>query len=144
MRTASPSLRALPRLALRLPRRLRRYGILALIAAMGLAFLYYGWFRDSSLVKVDEVTVTGLTGPDADRVRERLKQAALQQTTLHVSEDELRRAVEAEPSILRLQATPDFPHELRIDVTENHPVAAIVMPGSGEVPIGRASCRERV
>lgn len=135
MRTAALTLTAIPRLALALPRRVRRVGLIALIAAAALAILYYGWFRDSSLVKVDEVTVTGLTGPDADRVRERLKQAALQQTTLHVSEDELRRAVEAEPSILRLQATPDFPHELRIDVTENHPVAAIVMPGSGKVPI---------
>jgi cell division protein FtsQ len=68
-------------------------------------------------------------------VRARLNEAALQQTTLHVREDDLKRAVEAEPSILSLEATPDFPHALRIDVTENHAVAAIVIPGSGKVPI---------
>jgi cell division septal protein FtsQ len=135
MRTAALTLTAIPRLALRLPRRLRLFTVLALVAAIALAALYYAWFRDSSLVKVQEVQVTGLTGPEAARVRETLKRAGLEMTTLNVSEEELRRAVEAEPSILRLSAAPDFPHKLRIDITENHPVAAIAVPGSGQVPL---------
>ena len=135
MRTAALTLRAVPRLALRLPRRFRRFVVLALVAAAAVAAVYYGWFRDSSLVQVREVQVTGLTGPDAARAREMLKSAGLDMSTLHVREDDLRRAVESEPSILSLTATPDFPHTLRIDVTENHPVAAIVVPGSGKVPI---------
>lgn len=135
MRTATPTLRALPRLALRLPRRLRLLAIVALIAVSAGALLYYAWFRDSSLVQVRDVTIVGLTGPDADRVRERLKAAGLDMTTLHVSEQDLRRSVESEPSILSLTARADFPHGLRIDVTENHPVAAISIPGSGRVPI---------
>lgn len=135
MRTAALTLRAVPRLALALPRRVRRFTVVALIAAVALGALYYGWFRDSALVQVEEVTVVGLTGPDAGRVRETLRRAGLDMTTLHVREDDLRRAVEAEPSILSLRATPDFPHKLRIDVTENHPVASIVIPGSGRVPI---------
>jgi cell division septal protein FtsQ len=79
--------------------------------------------------------VVGLTGPGAGRVRETLKEAGLDMTTLHVDQAHLRQAVASEPSIASLRATPDFPHGLRIDVTENHPVAAITIPGSGKVPI---------
>ena len=135
MRTAALTLTAIPRLALRLPRRVRRLGVVALLMAATLATAYYAWFRGSSFVRVDEVAITGVTGPEAHRVRARLQEAALQQTTLNVNEDDLRRAVEAEPSILSLEATPDFPHTLRIDVTENHAVAAVVVPGSGKVPV---------
>jgi cell division protein FtsQ len=135
LRTAALTLRAVPRLALALPPRLRRFTLLALIVAAALGGLYYGWFRDSSLVKVSDVSVSGLTGPDADRVRKRLTEAGLQMTTLHVREDDLRRAVESEPSIRAVHATPDFPHGLRIDVTENLPVAAVSIPGSGRVPL---------
>ena len=135
MRSAAPALRAVPRLALALPARARRWAVIALLLAVAALAGYYSWLRDSSLVKVDRVSVVGLTGPDADRVRDRLERAALDMTTLHVREDDLRRAVAAEPSILTLRATPDFPHGLRIDVTENRPVAAIEVPGSGLVPI---------
>jgi cell division protein FtsQ len=135
MRTAALTLRAVPRLALALPRRLRLLTVIALIAAAAGTALYYGWLRDSSLVRVRDVTVVGLTGPDASRVRERLREAGLDMTTLHVDEGHLRQAVAAEPSIASLTATPDFPHGLRVDVTENHPVAAITIPGNGRVPI---------
>jgi len=135
VRAAALTLRAVPRLALALPRRLRRFLLIALVLAAAFAGVYYGWFRDSSLVKVSDVTVSGLTGPDADRLRKRLTDAGLQMTTLHVREEDLRRAVESEPAIRSISATPDFPHGLRIDVTENRPVAAIDVPGSGRVPI---------
>src|SRR4051794_2739892 len=135
MRTAALTLTAIPRLALRLPRRVRVIALIAVIAATAAATLYYSWFRDSALVQVRDVTVTGVTGPNAPQIRDALEEAARGQTTLHVDQEELGRAVEAEPSILRVTATPDFPHALRIDVTENHPVAAIAIPGSGKVPI---------
>jgi cell division protein FtsQ len=122
-------------MALRLPRRLRKLVVVALAIAILLTALFYGWVRDSSLVAVRDVQIIGLTGPDAPRLREQLKQVALEMTTLHVREDELRQAVATEPTILALRATPDFPHGLRIDVLENHPVAAISVPGSGVVPI---------
>jgi cell division protein FtsQ len=108
---------------------------LTLLVAAALSGLYYGWFRDSSLVRVSDVSVVGLTGPDAPRLRARLKEAAGQMTTLNVDEGALRAAVATEPSILSLRVVPDFPHGLRIDVLENHPVAAIQIPGSGVVPI---------
>jgi hypothetical protein len=135
LRAAALTLRAVPRLALALPRRLRRFLLIALVLATTLAGAYYGWFRDSSLVKVSDVTVSGLTGPDADRLRKRLTEAGLQMTTLHVREEDLRRAVESEPAIRSISATSDFPHGLRIDVTENRPVAAVDVPGSGRVPV---------
>lgn len=135
MRMAALTLRAVPRLALRMPRRMRRLTTAAMIAAAALSFLYYGWFRDSSLVQVRDVSVVGLTGPESARVRERLKAAGLGMTTLHVRTGDLRRAVSSEPSIRSLTAKPDFPHGLRIDVTENRPVGAIAIPGSGRVPI---------
>ena len=134
MRAPVPALRA-PRIALRLPRRARRLAIIAAIAVVALTAVYYAWFRDSSLVRVSEVSVSGLTGPDAERVRKRLTEAGLGMTTLHVREDDLRRVVRSEPSIRAIHAQPDFPNGLRIDVTENLPVAAVDIAGSGRVPI---------
>jgi cell division protein FtsQ len=135
LRTAALTLRAVPRLALRLPRRVRLIAFLALLLAGALTAAYYGWFRDSSLVQVRDVSVVGLTGPDAPRLRGQLSEAAKQMTTLNVHDGPLREAVATEPSIRSLRVTPDFPHGLRIDVLENHPVAAIQVPGSGVVPI---------
>ena len=131
----SLTLRTLPRLALRLPPRLRRYTVLATLLAAALAGLYYSWLRDSSLVQVRDVTVVGLTGADTAHLRARLEEVGKEMTTLHVREASLRKAVATEPSILSIRAVPDFPHGLRIDVLENHPVAAIEIPGSGRVPI---------
>ena len=42
------------------------------------------WLRDSRLVAVDQVTVTGVSGPEAPRVRAALEGAARDMTTLHV------------------------------------------------------------
>ena len=47
------------------------------------------WLRDSSLVRVRDVTVTGVTSSQEARVREALRRSALQMTTLHVHEDDL-------------------------------------------------------
>ena len=52
------------------------------------------WLRDSSLVAVERVTVTGASGPDAPRVRSALERAGLDMTTLHVRDGALRTAVE--------------------------------------------------
>jgi len=96
---------------------------LALFAVAGL------WLRDSSLVSVDKVTVTGLTGPDAARVSEQLEAAARDMTTLHVRTDQLRAVVENYPIVKSVRADADFPHTLRITVVENTPVAAVVADG---------------
>jgi cell division septal protein FtsQ len=114
-----------PRAALRLPPRLRR-GVGALLAAaLVLAGAYIGWFRDSSLVAVERVTITGLTVADAPRVRRSLELAARDMTTLHLRRDELAEAVRAYPAIRAVEARADFPHGLRIQVIEHRPVAVL-------------------
>jgi cell division protein FtsQ len=86
-----------------------------------------GWFglRDSSLVQVRDVFVTGLSSAEEPQIREALKSAALDMTTLHVREDQLRAAVAEYPSIAGIATDPKFPHKLAIEVRERAPVAAI-------------------
>ena len=51
------------------PPRLRRWLMIALAASLVLAAGYRFWLRDSSLVAVEQVSVSGLTTKDAARVR---------------------------------------------------------------------------
>jgi cell division protein FtsQ len=95
---------------------------LAVLALLGGVWL---WLRDSSLVAVRQVSVTGLSGPDAERVRAALQDAALDMTTLHVRSKQLTTAVEPFPAVEKVEAHADFPHKLRIVVHEHAPVGAI-------------------
>jgi cell division protein FtsQ len=120
----------LPRLSSRLGRRLAALVAVCLLVAA----IYQFWFRDSWLVAVDGVTVSGLTTHDAPRVRAALTTAARSMTTLHVDREELARAVEAYPVVRGLELSPDFPHTLRIRVIEHHP-AAIAVTDGGRVAV---------
>jgi cell division protein FtsQ len=129
---AAATLRTLPRVALSVgslsPR--VRMGLLACLAALlSLTFLYYGWFRDSSLVEVRDVTVIGVGSTDAPRIRARLVREAQGMTTLHVDEAALRRAIGPGVSIASIRVETDFPHGMRIEVVENPPVAVLVGEG---------------
>lgn len=104
----------------------RRAGVLA-IALVVLAAGYMLWLRDSSLVAVERVSVTGAEREPA--VEAALAAAATEMTTLHVDEDALRAAVADEPSVLALDATPDFPHGLAIEVDVRRPVAYLEANG---------------
>ncbi len=90
------------------------------------------WLRDSSVVQVRDVFVTGLTSAEEPQIREALKNAALDMTTMHVREDQLRAAVAEYPSIAGLSTDAKFPHKLSIVVRERAPVAAIES-GGGKV-----------
>jgi cell division protein FtsQ len=92
------------------------------------------WLRDSSLVAVERVTVSGASGPDAHRVRSALQSAARDMTTLHVRDGALRSAVEPFPAVAGVSTSTDFPHVLRIEVHERIPVAALVT-GSTRVAV---------
>jgi cell division protein FtsQ len=118
---ALPRVRAVPRL----PRAV--IWALAVLALLGAGAL---WLRDSSVVAVQKVTVTGLTGPQAAQLTERLTTAAQDMTTLHVRSDQLRAVVEPYPIVKSVSATADFPHTLRITVTENVAVAAVLIDGA--------------
>jgi cell division protein FtsQ len=94
-----------------------------LVAALALAALYLLWFRDSSVVRVEKVTVTGLTARNAPRIQAALTEAARGMTTLHVREDDLERAVADFSVVHHLRVRPDFPDALRIEVVERTAVA---------------------
>jgi cell division protein FtsQ len=104
----------------------------ALVAACAVAGGFL-WVRDSSLVAVRAVTVTGLASSEAPQIRSALRSAALDMTTLHVRDDALRAAVSEYPSIKDVEADADLPHRLAIRVNERAPVAAIDT-GAGKVP----------
>ena len=96
------------------------------LAIVALGWLGWTWLRDSSLVRVDEVQVSGLTTRDGPAIRRTLRQAAMRMTTLHYSEEELRRAVEPFPAVESVSADAELPHKLVIRVREHRPVAALV------------------
>jgi cell division protein FtsQ len=121
---------AVRRLSPRLKRRLIALSVACLVLAAG----YHFWLRDSSLVAVERVQVTGLTSADAARVRAALTTAAQTMTTLHVDREALDRAVATFPVVSTLQVRPDFPHGLRVHVIEYQP-AAIAVSDSGRVPV---------
>jgi cell division protein FtsQ len=87
------------------------------------------WFRDSSFARVTQVTVTGATTSEQDRVRTALESAARDMTTLHVKQNVLNDAVASYPSVAGLRVQSDFPHKLSIEVLEHRPVAAIEVDG---------------
>lgn len=124
------SLPRLPALSPRLKRRLAALLMLSLVLAGGYQF----WLRDSSLVAVDEVKISGLTTADAPRVRSALAGAAKGMTTLNIDRERLERAVAAYPAVRELQVTPEFPHGLRVRVIEHVP-AAMAVSDAGQVPV---------
>lgn len=109
---------------------------LALTAVVVLAMLAGGWWwlRESSVAAVREVSVTGLAGTQAPAIRAALTSAAQDMTTLHVKEELLRTAVERYPVVADVRAEGDFPHRLRITVTERTPVASL-QAGGRAIPV---------
>ncbi len=121
----------IPRL---LPRRLRSLhsaGLaLALVGCLGLGWL---WFRGSSFVRVQRVTVTGLSGPDVARIRAALTATALQMTTLDMNISRLEAAVSRYPFVRALTVSGNGAHAVVIRVTEQIPVALIQVAGGMRV-----------
>jgi cell division protein FtsQ len=126
--------RIVPFFVLSIPARWRRKLAAALLVAAGLFAGYLLWLRDSSLVAIDKVQVSGLTTRDAPKVREALEAAASDMTTLHVSRERLLEAAAAWPVVNDLRVTTDFPHGVRIEAIERRPVA-LVTSGGQQVPL---------
>jgi cell division protein FtsQ len=124
-----------PRVVTAGPVHWRRRAIAGLLVAAILAAGYVLWFRDSSLVRVENVRVVGLSAaPDAPKLRAQLAGAALGMTTLDVDQARLRGLVSRSPAVHAIEVTPDFPHGLLIRITENRPVA-LLSAGGHNVPI---------
>jgi cell division protein FtsQ len=140
--TPAGRLRSLPRLprvadrgrALLASKRLRR-GLLTVAAALLLLGAgYQFWLRDSWLVAVEKVTVTGLDTSHSERIRMALTAASRSMTTLHVDHEALERAVAGFPVVRELEVTTDFPHGLSIHVVEHVP-AAVAEGDGGRVAV---------
>lgn len=106
---------------------LRRRLMILTCAALVLVATYMLWLRDSSLVAVKQVSVTGLSGQTAEDARAALERAAKGSTTLHVDREGIERAAEAFPAIRSVVITPDFPNALTIQVREHRAVAVLVL-----------------
>jgi cell division protein FtsQ len=121
-----------------LPPRMRRRVFMVLAACLVLAAGFQFWLRDSPLVAVEDVKVTGLTTRDAARVRASLVSAAHTMTTLHVDQAELEDAIAAYPVVRALHVEADFPHRLEIRVIEHRPAAMVGgLPVAGDGTILR-------
>jgi cell division protein FtsQ len=114
---------------------LRLRVLLATVVLLGVGGGGYLWLRESALVKVQHVEITGLTASDGDRVRATLENTATQMTTLHVSRQSLEDAVKPYPSVAGIKVTTDFPHTMRIQVIEQRAVAAIASGSYKRVPV---------
>jgi cell division protein FtsQ len=110
----------------------RRIAIAVLVVAtLGGGWL---WLRDAPVVAVNDVWVTGISGPDAPAIRAALTDAAHDMTTLHVRPDALRTAVSPFPIVKDIRVETDFPHGMRIAVIEHDAVAAVEIDGA-RVPV---------
>ena len=126
--------RIVPFFVLSIPARLRRRLAVALLVAAVIGGVYFFWLRDSSLVAIERVQVSGLTTRDAPKVREALTSAARDMTTLHVERERLIEAAAAWPVVNELRVTTDFPHGVRIEAVERRPVA-LVGSGGDRLPV---------
>ncbi len=117
-RLSSRSRRSLPSWPVLRRRLLLGLGLLLVVAAA-----YQFWFRSSSLVAVEDVTISG-----AERypsIESSLRTAALEQSTLDFDSAALAQAVADEPAVLRVTARPDFPNGATVSVELREPVAAL-------------------
>jgi cell division protein FtsQ len=108
-----------------LPPRARLATVAMSVTLAVLAGLYFFWLRDSSLVAVKHVSVSGVSGDNAHRIAARLEAAARGMTTLNVDDDALREAVAAFPEVRGVTADADLPHGLRIVVAERVPIGVL-------------------
>jgi cell division protein FtsQ len=109
-----------------------RVRVRVLAAALAAVVLLVGgwlWLRDSSLVAVQRVSVTGVSGPDAGQIRLVLALAARNMTTLDVHIAQLRMAVAPYPVVKDLRVSTQFPHGMKIQVVEQLPVGALEANG---------------
>jgi cell division protein FtsQ len=126
---AAATLRQLPRVAFAVPWRFRRRLIFALLLVLALFAVYRFWFRTSSFVAVQHVTVTGLTTADAPRIRTALIAAAHDMSTMEVKQSVLDSAVSSFPVVRAVEARASFPHTLKIHVIEEKPTAVLLVGG---------------
>ncbi len=113
---------------------LRVKGALALVLAGALAIGYFAWFRDSSLVAVNDVKVEGLGGAGSNPAVAALTAEAREMTTLRVNQDGIDQVAARFPEIASVSADTSFPHGMTLHVTQRPPVM-VARSGGHEVAI---------
>ncbi|MBV9818648.1 MAG: FtsQ-type POTRA domain-containing protein [Solirubrobacterales bacterium] len=106
------------------------------LLVVGLALLGGGWLwlRHSSLAAVRHVSITGVSGPDAGRIRAALQAAARDMTTLDVAHGQFRTAVSPYPVVKKVRVSVRFPHGMTIRVLEQVAVATVLAAGQ-RIPV---------
>lgn len=87
------------------------------------------WLRNSSLVAVRHVHISGVHGAEAIQIRTALDSVAAHMTTMDFDAGKLRAAAAPFMVVAGLHVTTSFPHTVRISVTERMPVAAFFAHG---------------
>jgi cell division protein FtsQ len=114
-----------------MPRRARsRRALLAVVLAVPVLGGGFLLVRDSPLVSVSHVRVTGVSGPQAGTIDAALEAAARRMTTLDVNIGALRAAVAPFHLVRSVRVSTGFPHTLHIAVEEQLPSAALVVSGA--------------
>lgn len=106
----------------------RRRVLAAAIIAIALGAAYVFWFRDSSLVAVDEVEVEGAT-TNSEQIDAALTGAAEGMTTLNVDEEALARSVSGFPTVASIGVDASPPGKLVVTINERLPVALLKVGG---------------
>jgi cell division protein FtsQ len=117
-----------PRVALPSWPRLRVWLVAIVLVAAALLAAYMLWLRDSSLVAIEKVEVTGADVPSG--VAAELTAAATGLSTLHLDRGAIEAAVADDPSVAGLKIDTHFPQGITIDV-ESRPAAGWIESGGG-------------
>ncbi len=113
-------------------RRRLRVALLGVVITLPLLAGGWVWLRNSPLVSVEHVRVSGLgqtSGRDAGQIEAALEGAARGMSTLDVKASTLRAAVASFPIVRSVRARASFPHGLNIEVVEQPPVGAVQVGG---------------
>jgi cell division protein FtsQ len=102
----------------RAPKALAVLGLVLAVLVAG----YMLWFRNSSFVAVEQVSIAGMSGPENARVEAALTDASKEMTTLNVDQAALDAAVAGFPTVTGVSADASFPHELALRVDARPPV----------------------
>ncbi len=104
-----------------------RIVLLGLLVAMPLLGGGWLWLRDSPLVAVEHVQISGVAGPEAGAIEAALTSEARHMSTLDVHTKSLLAAVGPFRVVRAVHAVASFPHRLSIRVVEQPPVAALTV-----------------
>lgn len=101
-------------------------GWLAFLVVVAVALIAgFLLIRDSSLVAVESVKVTGLVKGDPKGLEGAISRAAREMTTLHIDNDALARIAARYATVKKVSAKPVFPNKLKLEVIHHSPVAVI-------------------